>query len=150
MSTLAVSPPASAANQKPTAVGATDLSALEDASLTKWLDIHHNPQQGVFLSIVQDKAGHTVTWAYGPFLLEIAVSFTGVTGQFGVNIPLRGYKKLIDINGDLINGISAAFNFDKIVFGTIKIYLKRRLVILELDAKAFGQEWKVKIALLSL
>ncbi|KDQ17274.1 hypothetical protein BOTBODRAFT_185977 [Botryobasidium botryosum FD-172 SS1] len=152
MGTAAASESTAQVVQKPEECrGATDVSSIKDLDLANWLDSHHNPADGIFLSVVQGKTGHGATWAYGPFVLDIIVSFTGVTGEFGINIPLRGYKKLLDIDGDLITGISSGFNipFDT-ASGYIKLYLKGRQLIVELNASAFSKPWKITCVLLNL
>ncbi|KDQ11431.1 hypothetical protein BOTBODRAFT_189820 [Botryobasidium botryosum FD-172 SS1] len=141
---------ASATVAKPIAArGAIDVSGVEDTTLVKWLAIHHNSEEGAFLSVIQNKTGHAISWAYGPFILEINISFTGVTGEFGINIPLRGYKKLLGIDGDLISGISASFNIE-VAKGHIRIYLRERQAIVELEASAFGRSWETLYLLLAL
>ncbi|KDQ17276.1 hypothetical protein BOTBODRAFT_144173 [Botryobasidium botryosum FD-172 SS1] len=129
--------------------GAIDVSAIQDISLERWLDTHNNNLEGVFLSVIQDKTGYAISWAYGPFVLDIKMSFTGVTGEFGINVPLRGYKKLLDIDGDLITGISAGFAIG-VANGHINLYLKRRQVVVELKASAFGSPWEITHVLLAL
>jgi len=147
-SEAAIGVPAPVANGL-VAKGATDLSAVKDVGLEKWLSSHHDNEKGVFLSVIQDKAGQSVNWAFGPFVLKITINFTGVTGEFGINIPFWGYKKLIDINGDLITGIGAGFDIG-VASGSIKLYLKGKQVIFELQASAFGHGFKTSHVLLTL
>ncbi|KDQ11432.1 hypothetical protein BOTBODRAFT_455264 [Botryobasidium botryosum FD-172 SS1] len=141
-------PPASAA-PKFAAYGATDVSVIPDEPLEKWLRTHHKEETGEFLSVVQERSGANIDWAWGPFVLKLVISFTGVTGEFGINIPFFGYKKLIDINGDLIQGVGAGFDIG-IASGSIKLYLKGRQVFFEIHAQAFGAKWDKTVVLITL
>ncbi|KDQ06789.1 hypothetical protein BOTBODRAFT_234652 [Botryobasidium botryosum FD-172 SS1] len=141
--------PAPAAANTIVAYGATDVSSLPDEALQKWLRTHHNAESGDFISVVQERSGNNINWSWGPFVLNITISFTGVTGEFGVNIPFWGYKKLVDINGDLITGVGAGFDIG-FVSGNIKLYLKGRQVFFEIHAQAFGQQWDRTVALVTL
>jgi len=129
--------------------GATNLTLEKDVALEKWLSTHYVLEEGVFLSVIQDKAGQLVNWGFGPFRLKINVAFTGVTGEFGIQIPLIGYQKLINIDGDLISGVEAGFNIG-IASGSIKLYLKGKQVMIELKASAFGASWNTTYVLLNL
>ncbi|KDQ09226.1 hypothetical protein BOTBODRAFT_69326 [Botryobasidium botryosum FD-172 SS1] len=131
------------------AYGATDVSVIPDEPLEKWLRTHHNEESGEFLSVVQERSGINIDWSWGPFVLKLIIDFTSVTGEFGINIPFWGYKKLIDINGDLIAGIGAGFDIG-IASGNIKLYLKGKQVILEIHAQAFGKSWDKTVVLVTL
>jgi len=60
-----------------------------------------------------------------------------------------GYRKLIDVNGDLISGVGAGFNTG-VASGSIKLYLKGNQVIIDVKASAFGQSFNINHVLLNL
>lgn len=47
----------------------------------------------------------------------------GIEAELGVTIPFYGYKKLVRIGGDLIDGVEAGFDVFSVTSGSIRVYL---------------------------
>ncbi|KDQ11013.1 hypothetical protein BOTBODRAFT_177707 [Botryobasidium botryosum FD-172 SS1] len=125
------------------AKGGVGVFDSDDENLDKWLDTHYKTDEGIILSVVEERRGRVINWAYGPFLLKVTINFTSIVGELGIQIPCFGHKKLVDIHGDLITGVSANWNI-RITKGVIHLNLHGRSLLVHLDAVAYGQPYHYK------
>jgi len=91
-----------------------------------------------------------IDYGFGPFKISGKIVGMGIEAELGVTIPFFGYKKLVKISGDLINGVEAGFDVFGVASGSIRVYLRGKDVMVTLKASVLGKTYTYDFKLFSI
>ncbi|KAL4246751.1 hypothetical protein ABKN59_009066 [Abortiporus biennis] len=96
---------------------------------------HAEPPRTPDVAAYAAAGGNMIDVGFGPLRIIGNIQGLGISGEVGVNVPILGYKKLINISGDLVKGVEAGFDVFGVASGSVRVFLQGKNVMVNIVVK---------------
>ncbi|KAI0782714.1 hypothetical protein C8Q75DRAFT_786522 [Abortiporus biennis] len=111
---------------------------------------HAEPPRTPDVAAYAAAGGNMIDVGFGPLRVIGNIQGLGISGEVGVNVPILGYKKLINISGDLLKGVEAGFDLFGVASGSIRVSLQGKDVMVTPKASILGQNLETSFKIFTL